>query len=87
MKSIQSKLEYMFYCTQPLRREQHEHMHQFTTVESISEHGFPNLELYKVSLLVVVNREKKDIFFMLVFGSRGGYSLYQFIGSYRLSSN
>ena len=53
MKSIQSKLEYLFYCTQPLRRDQHEHMHQFTTVESISEHGFPNVELYKVSLVVV----------------------------------
>ncbi len=47
-KSIQSKLEYLFYCTQPLRRDQNNHMHQFTTIESISEHGFPNVELYKV---------------------------------------
>ncbi|CAF3373605.1 unnamed protein product [Rotaria socialis] len=46
-KSIQSKLEYLFYCTQPSRRTQNDHMHQFTTIESISEHGFPSAELYK----------------------------------------
>lgn len=58
MKSIQSKLEYLFYSTQPLRRDQHEHMHQFTTVESISEHGFPNAELYKVGHVVLNGGEK-----------------------------
>ncbi|CAF4500446.1 unnamed protein product, partial [Rotaria sp. Silwood2] len=46
-KSIQSKLEYLFYCIQPLRRQQNDHMYQFTTIESISEHGFPNAEIYK----------------------------------------
>ncbi len=47
-KSIQTKLEYLFYCTQPLHRDQNDDMHQFTTIESVSEHGFPNAELYKV---------------------------------------
>ncbi len=47
-KSIQSKLEYLFYCAQPLRQDQNNHMYQFTTIESISEHGFSNVELYKV---------------------------------------
>ncbi|CAF3540202.1 unnamed protein product [Adineta steineri] len=46
-KSIQSKLEYLFYNTQPLRRDQNNHMHQFTTIESICEHGFPNIDIYK----------------------------------------
>ncbi|CAF0783988.1 unnamed protein product [Adineta ricciae] len=46
-KSIQSKLEYLFYTSQPSRHDQNNHMHQFTTIESISEHGFPNVELYK----------------------------------------
>ncbi|CAF3614430.1 unnamed protein product, partial [Rotaria sp. Silwood2] len=51
-KSIQSKLEYLFYCIQPLRRQQNDHMYQFTTIESISEHGFPNAEIYKVFFLI-----------------------------------
>ncbi|CAF3420460.1 unnamed protein product [Rotaria sp. Silwood1] len=46
-KSIQSKLEYLFYCIPPIRRNQNDHMYQFTTIESISEHGFPNVEIYK----------------------------------------
>ncbi|UJR26994.1 hypothetical protein I4U23_008301 [Adineta vaga] len=46
-KSIQSKLEYLFYTTQPSRHYQNNQMHQLTTIESISEHGFPNVELYK----------------------------------------
>jgi len=42
---------------QPLRRDQNNHMHQFTTIESISEHGFANVELYKVwSLFFVLLR-------------------------------
>ena len=47
-KSIQSKLEYLFYGNQPSRRDQNYHMQQFTTIEAISEHGFSNVELYKV---------------------------------------
>ncbi|CAF5228741.1 unnamed protein product, partial [Rotaria magnacalcarata] len=46
-KSIQSKLEYLFYSTQPSRRTQNDHMYHFTTIESISEHGFPSADLYK----------------------------------------
>jgi hypothetical protein len=62
MKSIQSKLEYLFYCAQPLRRDQNNHMHQFTTIESISEHGFPNVELYKVCSFFVSLKCQKMIF-------------------------
>jgi hypothetical protein len=47
-KSIQTKLEYLFYCTQPLRQDQNDDTHKFTTIESVCEHGFPNAELYKV---------------------------------------
>ena len=69
MKSIQSKLEYLFYCPQPLRRDQNEHMHQFTTIESISEHGFPNAELYKVCRCFLSKyQSKKIICSMLAFG-------------------
>lgn len=43
----------------PARRSQNDHMYQFTTIEAISEHGFPSPELYKVCLVFILSQDKR----------------------------
>ncbi|CAF0756740.1 unnamed protein product [Didymodactylos carnosus] len=45
-RSIQSKLEYLFYCWHPQLKEKC-HKQHLRSIESIYEHGFPNAEMYK----------------------------------------